>query len=152
MVKYGGWDILMLPEPLSICSGGFSYIFFITLHPVTFISVDDSTFFSIGSLSLGAIRRLLKVWFLWSRLALHICCMFFSNFHSALCNMAPLFKDFGFGCLCCCSYSSYGFFGLMFSFWSSPCWVPKQGTCILLRLYVNVLLLAVAALGLNIWC
>ena len=89
---------------------------------------------------------------LWSRLALHICYMFFSNFHSALCNKAPLCKDFVVGCLYCCSYSSYGFFGLVPSFWSSPSWVLKQGTCIPLRLYVNVLLLAVVALGLNRWC
>ena len=44
MVIYGGSGLLMLLEHLSKCSGGFSYIFFITLHPVTFISVDDSTF------------------------------------------------------------------------------------------------------------
>ena len=34
----------MLLEPLSKCPGGFPYIFFITPHPMTFISVDDSTF------------------------------------------------------------------------------------------------------------
>ena len=44
MVIYGGWGLLMFLEPLSKCPGGFSYIFSITLHPVTFISVDDSTF------------------------------------------------------------------------------------------------------------
>ena len=43
MVIYGSWGLLMFLEPLSKCSGGF-YIFFITIHPVTFISVDDSTF------------------------------------------------------------------------------------------------------------
>ena len=44
MVIYGGWDLLMFLEPLSKCSGRLSYIFFITLHPFTFISVDDPTF------------------------------------------------------------------------------------------------------------
>ena len=44
MVIYGRWGLLMFLEPLSKCSGGFSYIFFITFHPVTFISVDDSIF------------------------------------------------------------------------------------------------------------
>ena len=44
MVIYCGWDLLTFLEPLSKCSGGFSYLFFITLYPVTFISVDDSTF------------------------------------------------------------------------------------------------------------
>ena len=41
---YGGWGLLMYLEPLSKCSGRLSYIFFITLHSVTFISVDDPTF------------------------------------------------------------------------------------------------------------
>ena len=39
-----GWGLLMFLEPLSKCSGGFPYIFFMTLHPIIFISVDDSTF------------------------------------------------------------------------------------------------------------
>ena len=43
MVIYRRWDLLMFLESLSKCSGGFSYIFFITLHPVTFVPVDDST-------------------------------------------------------------------------------------------------------------
>ena len=43
VVKYGGWSLLMFLEPLSKCSRGFLYIFFITLHAVTFVSVDDST-------------------------------------------------------------------------------------------------------------
>ena len=45
MVKYGGWSLLMLFEPLPKGSGGFPYIFLITLHPVTFVPVDDSTLF-----------------------------------------------------------------------------------------------------------
>ena len=45
VVKYGGWGLLMFLEPLSKCSGGFPYIFFITLHPVTLVSVDDSNLF-----------------------------------------------------------------------------------------------------------
>ena len=50
LAKYGGWGLLMFPKPPSKCSGGFPYIFFITLPPVTFIYiVDDSTFFSIRS-------------------------------------------------------------------------------------------------------
>ena len=36
---------LMFLEPLSKCSGGFTYIFLITLHPVTFVPIDDSTLF-----------------------------------------------------------------------------------------------------------
>ena len=54
MVKYGGWGLLIFLEPLSKCSGGFSYIFFITLHPVTFISVDDSTLFQHRIIVLGS--------------------------------------------------------------------------------------------------
>ena len=33
----------MFLEPLSKCSGGFSYIFFIALHSTTFVTVDDPT-------------------------------------------------------------------------------------------------------------
>ena len=43
VVKYEGWGLLMFIACLSKCSGGFLYILFITLHPVTFVSVDDST-------------------------------------------------------------------------------------------------------------
>ena len=43
MVIYGEWGLLMFLEPLSKCSGGLSYVIFITLHPVTFIPVDNST-------------------------------------------------------------------------------------------------------------
>ena len=110
------------------------YILHHTL-PVTFISVDDSTLFS--ALDLCPWEPSGGFWWyclFWSRFALHICYMFFSNFHSALWNIARQCKDFVVGCLYCCSYSSYRFFGLVSSFWSSSCWVPKQGTCILLRL------------------
>ena len=34
----------MCPEPICKCSGGYTYIFLVTLHPVRFLSVDDSTF------------------------------------------------------------------------------------------------------------
>ena len=45
VVKYGGWGLLMFLEPLSKYSGEFPYIFLITLHPVTFVPIDDSTLF-----------------------------------------------------------------------------------------------------------
>ena len=61
MVICGGWGLLMFLEPISKCSGRFPYIFFITLHPVTFMSVDDSLFFNIGSLTFGATRKFLMV-------------------------------------------------------------------------------------------
>ena len=43
MVKDWGGGFEMFLEPLSKCSGWFTYIFIITLHPVAFESVDDST-------------------------------------------------------------------------------------------------------------
>ena len=49
VVKYGGWGLLMFLEPLSKCSGGFPYIFLITLHPVTFVLLEfclTSTYFT----------------------------------------------------------------------------------------------------------
>ena len=54
MVKYGGWGLLMFFEPLSKGSGGFPYIFLITLHPVTFVPVDDSTLFHDRIFVLGS--------------------------------------------------------------------------------------------------
>ena len=45
VVKYGGWGLLMFLEPLSKSSEGFPYIFLTTLHPVTFVPIDDSTLF-----------------------------------------------------------------------------------------------------------
>ena len=50
----GGWGLLMFLEPLSKCSGGFPYIFLITLHPVTFVPVDDSTLFHKRIFVLGS--------------------------------------------------------------------------------------------------
>ena len=41
--KIGGGGLEMFFEPLSKCSWWFTYIFIITLHPVAFKSVDDST-------------------------------------------------------------------------------------------------------------
>ena len=43
MVKYGGGGLLVFSEPLTKGSRGLSYIFLITLHPATFITVDDPT-------------------------------------------------------------------------------------------------------------
>ena len=45
VVKDGAWGLLMFLEPLSKYSGGYPYIFFITLHPVTFVPINDSTLF-----------------------------------------------------------------------------------------------------------
>ena len=117
VVKYGVWQLLMFPEPLSKCSGGFTYIFFITVHPVTFISVDDSTLFQHRLFVLRSHQEA-SDGIASFEVDLHsiFIGMFFSNFHSALCNMAPLCKDFVVGCLYCYSYSFYGSFGLVFSF------------------------------------
>ena len=54
MVKYGGWGLLMFFEPLSKGSGGLPYIFLITLHPVTFVPIDDSTLFHKRIFVLGS--------------------------------------------------------------------------------------------------
>ena len=44
----------MFLEPLSKCSRGFPYIFLITLHPVTFVPIDDSTLFHERIFVLGS--------------------------------------------------------------------------------------------------
>ena len=44
MVKYGGRGLLVFLEPLTKGSSGLSYIFLITLHPTTFVTVDEPTF------------------------------------------------------------------------------------------------------------
>ena len=43
MVKYWGGCLLMFFEPLSKHPWGFSNVFLITAHPITFISIDDPT-------------------------------------------------------------------------------------------------------------
>ena len=43
VVKYGGGGLLVFFEPLTKGSRGLSYIFLITLHPATFVTVDDPT-------------------------------------------------------------------------------------------------------------
>ena len=48
MVKYGGGGLLVFFEPLTKGPRGLSYIFFITLHPTTFITVEDPTFLHHG--------------------------------------------------------------------------------------------------------
>ena len=49
----GGWGLLMFFEPFSLSSGGLSYILFITLHSITFISIDDPTLFQHWILVFG---------------------------------------------------------------------------------------------------
>ena len=46
MVKYGRGGLLMFLEPLPKGPRGLCYIFLITLHPTTFIAVDNPTFSS----------------------------------------------------------------------------------------------------------
>ena len=50
MVKYGGGGLLVFFEPLTKGSRGLSYIFIFTLHPSTFITVDDPTLLHHGVL------------------------------------------------------------------------------------------------------
>ena len=48
-----GMGLLVFFEPFSKSSGGLSYIFLITLHSITFVSVDDPTLFQHRILVLG---------------------------------------------------------------------------------------------------
>ena len=41
VVKYGGWGLLMFFEPFTKISGRLTNVFFIMLHPITCIFVDD---------------------------------------------------------------------------------------------------------------
>ena len=61
MVIDGGRGLEMSLEPLCKISCWLTNIFFITFHPVAFVSIYDSLFFMMVSLSLGAIRRFLIV-------------------------------------------------------------------------------------------
>ena len=45
MVMYGRGGFQMFLEPFPKCSGGFPNILFITVHPVTMVSIYDSTLF-----------------------------------------------------------------------------------------------------------
>ena len=46
MVKNWGGCLLMFLEPLSKSSWGLSNVFLITIHPITFVSIDDPNFYS----------------------------------------------------------------------------------------------------------
>ena len=121
MVKYGGWGLLMFFEPLSKGSGGLPYIFLITLHPVTFVPIDDSTLFHKRIFVLGSHQEAFDG---ISSFEVHLYSIFlagsFEAFTPALCNMAPL-CSFVFDCQSCSSCFFVCFFGLVSSFLFLPC-------------------------------
>ena len=59
MVKYGGRGLLVFFEPLTKSSRGLSYIFIFTLHPSTFITVDDPTLLHHGVFIFGVHQEVL---------------------------------------------------------------------------------------------
>ena len=88
MVKYWGRGLQvrslnLLPKVLEDCSN----ILFITLHPVTFVSVMTPLFFCIGSWSFGAIRRFLMVVSPLQYTCTPCLLQTFLCSHSALCSM-----------------------------------------------------------------
>ena len=56
-----GWGLLVLFEPLCNISGGLSYILLITLHSITFVSIDDPTLFQHWILVLGGHQEVFDV-------------------------------------------------------------------------------------------
>ena len=118
MVKYGGWGLLMFLEPLPKCSGGFPYIFLITLHPVTFVPIDDSTLIHKRIFVLGSHQEAFDG---ITSFEVYLHSIFlassFRGFHSALYSMAPLCKDFVSGCQSCssCWFLWAGVFILIFT-------------------------------------
>ena len=57
----GGWGLLVFFEPLSKSSQGLSYIHLITLHSITFVSIDDPTLFQHRILVLGGHQEVFDV-------------------------------------------------------------------------------------------
>ena len=55
----GGWGLLVFFEHLSKSSGGLSYILLITLHSITFVSIDDPTLFQHRILVIGGHQEVL---------------------------------------------------------------------------------------------
>ena len=53
VVIYGGWGLLMFLQPFTKSSGRLTNVLFITLHPITFILVDDTTSFQLWILIFG---------------------------------------------------------------------------------------------------
>ena len=95
---------------LSKCSWGFSYIFFIIFHPVTFESVDDAILLGCRIFCLWVLPGRLK-WFcsLWSTLAYHAFCRKFLCFHAGLLFMVPLHNLFCWWGWNCCFFISWYF-------------------------------------------
>ena len=52
MCKYGGWFLQVFFVPFPQGSGSFPYVFFITIHLFTLVTVDDITFVVLGVLIL----------------------------------------------------------------------------------------------------
>ena len=131
VVKYGGGGLLMFLEPLSKCSRGLSYILLITLHPTTFVTVDDPTLLQH------------RIFVLWGHQEV------FDGCASSEVNLNPIVVtgwcsaewyfdcSFSFGLVCSSSSSSY----------SMPIWGIYSSSVLL----TDVLLLAVATVCWNIW-
>ena len=95
MVIYWGRDLQVFFKHLSKCSWRLSYVFFIILHPVTFVSVYDATVLSYMVFVFGCHQEVFdgsapfKVYF-----ECHVSCIHCLNFHSGLLYMAPLYHFF----------------------------------------------------------
>ena len=59
MIIYWGGCLQEFFEPLSKCSSGLSNVFLITFHPVTFVSIYDSTFLLDGILIFWSHQKVL---------------------------------------------------------------------------------------------
>ena len=119
-----GGGLLMFLEPLSKCSGRFSYILLITLIPTTFVTVDDPTLLKHRVFVLEGHQEVFDVCAsLEIGLVPHSCYISSSHSHSALCSMALLCKVSDWCSVrwyfYCCFYS-----GLVYSFSSSLYSVP----------------------------
>ena len=153
MVKYGGWGLLMFLEPLSKGSGGFPYIFLITLHPVTLVPIDDSTLFHKRIFVLGSHQEAFDG---ITSFKVYLHSIFLASSFEAFTQPFIIWHHyvvlFWLPVMQLLFFFLLFFWGLVPSFLSLPCWLPNQGIYIWSGLSSDVALLAATIQGLSIWC
>ena len=133
-----GWGLLMVFEPFSKSSGGLSYILLITLHSITFISIDDPTLFRHWILVLGGHQEVFDG---DTSSEVYLYPMFVaSSFHTFTKSFVVGYNHIGtfgnlLGCCCCQCFSS---FGQVSSSSFLLYWLLMWGTCTWLGLLKGV--------------
>ena len=137
VVIYGRGGFQVFLEPFSKSSWGLSNIFLITIHPVTMISVDDSTLFLDWISVFGSHQEVLDSSASpYNAPIPQTFCQCFWCSHWGYYSMVPLYRLLGVvtGSICWCLFSAWIVYFLLNSV-ESPCGVLAVLKCILQMLF-----------------